>query len=90
MNYNTTFIQDHLSVPQPKSEITHTTEKPSQYQIGMDTFERMEINSSKEEILGFCKGNIDKYLWRKKEQDLEDFNKIIAYANFAIRQLSKP
>ena len=63
--------------------------KPAQYQIGIDTFARMEANCSKEEILAFCKGNIDKYTWRTKGCDLEDFKKIIDYANFAIKQLEK-
>lgn len=62
--------------------------KPSQYNIGIDTFERMEANCNTEEILAFCKGNIDKYNWRKKGSDLEDFKKIIDYANFAIKQLN--
>ena len=51
--------------------------KPKQYDIGIDTFQRMEANCSKEEILAFCKGNIDKYNWRKKDQDLKYFEKII-------------
>jgi hypothetical protein len=63
--------------------------KPIQYQIGIDTFERMESNCTQEEILAFCKGNIDKYNWRKKGSDKEDFEKIIDYANFAIKQIDK-
>jgi hypothetical protein len=61
--------------------------KPKQYQIGIDTFERAEANLSKEEILAICKFNIDKYNWRKKDQDKEDFKKIIDYANWAIKNL---
>jgi hypothetical protein len=61
--------------------------KPKQYQIGIDTFQRAESNLSKEEILAICKFNIDKYCWRKKDQDKEDFKKIIDYANWAIRLL---
>lgn len=61
--------------------------KPKQYQIGIDTFQRMEANCTQEEIIAFCKGNIDKYNWRKKDQDKEDFLKIIDYCNFAIKQL---
>jgi hypothetical protein len=61
--------------------------KPEQYQIGIDTFERAEANLSKEEILAICKFNIDKYNWRKKDQDKEDFKKIIDYANWAIKNL---
>lgn len=61
--------------------------KPEQYQIGIDTFERAEANLSKEEILAICKFNIDKYNWRQKDQDKEDFQKIIDYANWAIKNL---
>lgn len=63
--------------------------KPSQYQIGIDTFTRAEANMTKSEILACCRFNIDKYTWRKKCQDLQDFKKIIDYANFAIKQLEK-
>jgi hypothetical protein len=49
----------------------------------------MEANCTKEEILAFCKGNIDKYNWRQKNDDLEDLYKIIDYAKFAIKQLDK-
>lgn len=66
-----------------------SSEKPSQYQIGIDTFERSEANMTKEEILACCRFNIDKYNWRKKDQDLSDFKKIIDYANFAIKQIEK-
>ena len=65
------------------------SEKPEQYQIGIDTFERSEANMTKEEILACCRFNIDKYNWRKKDQDLSDFKKIIDYANFAIKQIEK-
>ena len=61
--------------------------KPIQYQIGIDTFERAESNLTKEEIIAICKFNIDKYCWRKKDQDKEDFKKIIDYANWAIKNL---
>ena len=63
--------------------------KPIHYSKGIDTFARMEANCSKEEILAFCKGSIDKYNWRTKNQDLEDLYKIIEFAKFAIKQLEK-
>lgn len=61
--------------------------KPKQYQIGIDTFERAEANLTKEEILAICKFNIDKYCWRQKDQDKEDFQKIIKYAEWALKNL---
>jgi len=63
--------------------------KPEQYQIGIDTFARAEANMNFEEIMACCRFNIDKYTWRKKGQDIEDFKKIIAYAEFGIKQLEK-
>ena len=62
-------------------------DKPKQYQIGIDTFTRAEANLTKDEILAICKFNIDKYCWRKKDQDKEDFKKIIDYANWALKNL---
>lgn len=61
--------------------------KPSHYAKGIDTFDRMEANCTKEECLAFAKGNIDKYNWRTKGQDLEDFDKIIAYAEWGKKML---
>jgi hypothetical protein len=61
--------------------------KPKQYEIGIDTFERAEANLTKDQILAICKFNIDKYCWRQKQQDKEDFQKIIDYANWAIKNL---
>jgi len=66
---------------------TYTTTKPEQYQIGIDTFTRMEANCTLTERLAFAKGNIDKYNWREKNQDIQDFEKIVSYANWAIKQL---
>ena len=61
--------------------------KPKQYQIGIDTFQRAEANMTKDEILACVRFNIDKYVWRKKGQDKEDFKKIIDYANWGLKQL---
>lgn len=63
--------------------------KPQQYKIGIDTFDRALANMTKTEILACCKFNIDKYTWRVKNQDRADFEKIIAYAQFAIDVLDK-
>ena len=40
-------------------------DKPIQYQIGIDTFQRAEANMTKDELLACIKFNIDKYNWRK-------------------------
>ena len=74
---------------EPQYEVKYIAEKPEHYSHGIDTFSRMEANCTKEECLAFAKGNIDKYNFRKKGQDLEDFKKIIAYAEWAIKLLNK-
>ena len=78
-----------LCLNQIEYKLKQTDNKPKQYQIGIDTFQRAEANMTKEEILAFCKCSIDKYVWRKKGQDLQDYEKIISYAEFAIKQLKK-
>lgn len=67
----------------------YKNDKPIQYQIGIDTFQRAEANMTKDELLACIKFNIDKYNWRKKGQDISDFKKIVDYANFAIKILEK-
>jgi len=64
-----------------------TQDKPEQYQIGIDTFERAEKNMTLDERLACARFNIDKYCWRKKGQDKQDFEKIINYAQWALKQL---
>lgn len=69
------------------TEVDIKCDKPKQYKIGIDTFTRAEANLTKDEILAICKFNIDKYNWRKKDQDKEDLKKIIDYANWALKNL---
>ena len=64
-------------------------ERPAQYKKGIDTFERAEANMNFDEIMACIRFNIDKYNWRQKGQDKEDLEKIINYANFAIKQIDK-
>jgi len=56
-------------------------------ELGIDTFQRAEANMSKSGILDSICFNIDKYNWRKKGQDKEDFTKIIAYAKWGLEIL---
>jgi hypothetical protein len=61
--------------------------RPEQYRIGIDTFERMKANCTDEEIIGACKLNIDKYIWRKKDSDIEDLRKAKDYIDLWIEIL---
>jgi len=76
-----------LKISTSIANVSDNINKPKQYQIGIDTFQRAEANLSKEEILAICKFNIDKYNWRKKDQDKEDFQKIIDYALWGLKNL---
>lgn len=58
--------------------------KPKQYQIGIDTFERAKATMSRDELIGFCKGNVDKYCWRVKGCDKEDLAKAKDYIDLWI------
>lgn len=69
-------------------KILKEIEKPKQYQIGIDTIERSKANLTPENILAICQFQIDKYTWREKDQDIEDFEKVIYYANWAIDTLN--
>jgi len=62
---------------------------PTQYDITIDTFKRAESNMTLPERMSCVKFNIDKYNWRNKGQDKEDLEKIIAYANWGLKQLKK-
>jgi hypothetical protein len=76
-----------LCLNQIEYKLKLTETKPKQYQIGIDTFQRAEANMTKDEILACVRFNIDKYNWRKKGQDKEDFEKIIKYAEWALKQM---
>lgn len=90
--YQETVSDEKTSIPSLKKcehGVTYDTydvecNKPKQYQIGIDTFERMKANATLEEAMGFIRWNIDKYNTRKKGQDISDYKKIIDYANEAI------
>lgn len=64
-------------------------DKPVQYRDGIDTFTRAESNMSLSERLASVRWNIDKYNWRKKNQDESDFRKIIDYCKYALKQINK-
>lgn len=76
-----------LCLNQIEYELKPTDNKPKQYQIGIDTFERCAANMTKDEIFACVRFNIDKYNWRKKGQDREDFEKIMDYAAWALKQM---
>ena len=57
--------------------------------LGIEPIEIMRKNLTKEEFIGFLKGNIIKYSHRKKGQDLEDSQKIQVYAKWLEEILSE-
>lgn len=63
--------------------------KPPQYEKGIDTFRRARANLSTEGLLAACVFNIDKYIWRDKGSDLEDFKKARDYIDLAIQTMEE-
>ena len=61
--------------------------KPKQYDVGIDTFERMFANMDKKELMACVRFNIDKYNIRDKGQDESDLIKIIDYAQYGLKVL---
>ena len=58
-----------------------STKNNKQYtQLNIEPWDIMEQDFTREEFIGFLKGNILKYLLRKKGSDLQDFEKIEHYA----------
>lgn len=58
-----------------------TTKNNSQYRtLDIEPWDIMEADFTREEFIGFLKGNIIKYCLRKKGSDLQDFEKIEHYA----------
>lgn len=83
------YIPDVFTLPKEcDADTKEIEEKPSHYQIGIDTFERMRANATIEEAMGFIRWNIDKYNTRKKGQDISDYKKIKDYCDEAIWWLS--
>lgn len=63
-------------------EVAKAGSKPTQYAcLKIDTFERIKADATKEEAIGFCKYNIDKYAHRKKGCDADDIKKIKDYCD---------
>jgi len=63
--------------------------KPKQYDVGIDTFDRMFENMDKKELMACVRFNIDKYNIRDKGQDKKDLQKIIDYANYGLKILEQ-
>lgn len=58
-----------------------TTKNNKQYTtLDIEPWDIMQADFTREEFIGFLKGNILKYLLRKKGSDLQDFEKIEHYA----------
>lgn len=58
-----------------------STKNNKQYtQLGIEPWDIMQADFTKEEFIGFLKGNIIKYCLRKKGSDLQDAEKIEHYA----------
>lgn len=63
-----------------KNDDVETKNNKQYTQLGIEPWDIMQADFTKEEFIGFLKGNIIKYCLRKKGSDLQDFEKIEHYA----------
>ena len=57
--------------------------KPKHYNMKIDTFELWKQNKTPQERLIAAEFNVTKYIMRTKGCDYDDYEKIIAYSNYA-------
>lgn len=57
--------------------------------LRIEPIEIMREDFSREEYVGFLKGNILKYLLRNKGDDIEDARKIVQYAQWLVSVLEE-
>lgn len=76
-----------MTINQQKDNINH----PSHYQGKVECIDYLQDKLSNEEIKGFCKGNVIKYLSRagKKESEIDDCKKAQWYLNKLIEIMEK-
>ena len=70
--------------------VEENIENPSHYQIfdGLESVDVVRALQSKEEYMGWCEGNLLKYLFRwKKKNGLEDLKKARVYLNWLISEV---
>jgi hypothetical protein len=60
---------------------------PSHYKGDIECIDAIKASMSKEAFMGNLKGNIIKYVWRDKENKIEDLDKAIWYINKLKEQL---
>lgn len=64
---------------------------PAHYvQGGIECIEAIKASLGKEGFAAYCKGNIEKYLWRYEHKNgIEDLKKARVYLNWMIEELEK-
>lgn len=65
--------------------------KPKHYTTGnIECLDAIEASMTKEQFIGFLKGNIIKYVWRFEHKNgVEDLNKALFYQNRLIKTYQK-
>lgn len=64
--------------------------KPQHYQGEVECIEAIKASMSKEQFIGYLKGNIQKYIWRfDRKNGLEDLQKANIYLNWLQGEYAK-
>ena len=77
--------EDEADYDEPEPEEDGTAKNATHYQNGeIQPIEYMQDKLSKEEMIGYIKGNIEKYNNRTKGEDLKDAVKLAQYAKWKV------
>jgi hypothetical protein len=68
-------------------DVTDDKINPNHYKGDIECIDAIKASMSKEAFMGNLKGNIIKYVWRDKENKIEDLDKAIWYINKLKEQL---
>lgn len=77
----------HSAKAPPEDNVNH----PKHYNLGqVECITAIQAALYKDEFLGYCKGNVLKYVWREKNKgSIEDLKKARFYLDRAIEYLEK-
>lgn len=68
---------------------TDNVNHPTHYTGKVECIDALQASMSSEAFVGFCVGNVQKYVWRyHKKNGIEDLKKAQWYLNRAIAELS--
>ena len=78
-------------LPEPQDNLFDPVTRPTHYNSGsIECIEAMRASMTKEQFIGYCKGNAFKYNWRMgmKNKSTEDIDKSLQYTQWLLNVLN--